>query len=464
MKNRILRSWLCWGILLLWCGEYVAYAEKQADKGENEKRLLLLLKKLDEKLERMTSKMSRIEGRLGVLEANKKKQQMQMELQISALKGAMGKRAAEQSALSKKQQEETGRQLGVLREGLAGLKKEGLRWKEDIFAEGRKRWGEYYFFRGERLRQKDWGKASAWYEKACELDHQEACRRKVPVAGYKRVVSGLNIAVRWIPAGEFQMGSPDSDPLRDADEQPQHRVRISRGFWMMETEVTQRQWKVWMGANPAYFKNCGDRCPVDSVRWDEAALFANKLSEREGRESCFVCKGGGDSLRCEGKGNKTTDYVRCKGWRLPTEAEWEYAARAGKTAPRYGELNKVACYDGKTHPVGKKEPNTWGLYDVFGNVWEWVYDKYDSTAYQTRSQVTIDPIWTMRNLPWMETTYQLRSQVNSDPVQATIGSDCVLRGGGWHHNAQYFRAAYRGSGAASIRSNGVGFRLLRSGG
>jgi len=245
-----------------------------------------------------------------------------------------------------------------------------------------------------------------------------------------------------IPAGSYVMGSPPTEPSRSSDE-TQHKVTLSRSFWMMETEVTQSLYQAVMGVNPASFKACGGACPVEAVSWYEAALFANKLSQNQGLSPCFVCSG----TTCEGVGGtggcggwfqSRAAYVACSGWRLPTEAEWEYAARAGTTAARYGDINDVAWYDGnsgnKTQPVGRKQPNPWGLFDMLGNVWEWCYDGYKG---------------------------DLR-QAATDPVEAATGARRVGRGGSWYDDANHVRAAQRNNYTPSFRDAYLGFRVVRS--
>lgn len=185
----------------------------------------------------------------------------------------------------------------------------------------------------------------------------------------------------WIPAGTFRMGcSPDDHECFD-DEKPVHRVAISKGFWMGQTLVTQAAYARIIGASPSRFK--GEHLPVETVSWDEAKTYCRKLEMR-----------------------------------LPTEAEWEYAARAGSTATRYGDLQAVAWYAGnsgpkfvdgralyqndpknyeekliargnQTHVVGQKQPNAWGLYDMLGNVWEWTADWFDKNYYAHSE--TVDP-------------------------------------------------------------------------
>ena len=154
-----------------------------------------------------------------------------------------------------------------------------------------------------------------------------------------------------IPAGSFMMGSPEDEEGRHPSEW-QHEVRISQECWPGKYEVTQREWEAVMGTNPSGLRECGARCPVEWVSWDDVQEFIRRLNERE-----------------SGSG-----YV----YRLPTEAEREYAARAGTTGVRYGELDSIAWYSGNsgrtTHPVGQKRASAWGLHDMLGNVWEWVAD------------------------------------------------------------------------------------------
>lgn len=183
-----------------------------------------------------------------------------------------------------------------------------------------------------------------------------------PAAGDRRVerVAGVEFAWRYVPPGTFQMGSPTSEPERDDDE-TLHEVTLTRGFWMAETEVTQGQWQELMGNNPSNFSSCGGDCPVETVNWYEAVAFANVLSERSGLEKCYSladCNG----VKA-GQGRECIDVsfagLECKGYRLPTEAEWEYAARATTTGPFWTGQNlttEQANYDGNfsyaRHPKG----------------------------------------------------------------------------------------------------------------
>jgi formylglycine-generating enzyme required for sulfatase activity len=245
------------------------------------------------------------------------------------------------------------------------------------------------------------------------------------------------------------MGSPTGEAGRDDDE-TQHHVTLTRDFYIQATEVTQGQWQDVMGTTPSYFSNCGRECPVERVSWWDAVAYVNTLSKREGLEVCYDragCTGraGGGCKSGEGwcEGDYSCREVRfkglgCRGYRLPTEAEWEYAARAKTTGSRYGDLDAVAWHLGNsgrtTHRVGQKRANAWGLYDMLGNVWEWSHDWYG--AYPGGPAV--------------------------DPVGAGAGSARVVRGGSWLHDARYVRAAARGRGTPGSRSRNIGLRPTRS--
>jgi formylglycine-generating enzyme required for sulfatase activity len=238
--------------------------------------------------------------------------------------------------------------------------------------------------------------------------------------------NSLGMDLVLIPAGEFVMGSPHNDSYASGTEKPQHKVQITKPFYLAVTPVTQEQYERVMGHNPSHFQGtrgilglfakAGDpRRPVEKVSWDDAVAFCRKLSDRDGKE-----------------------------YRLPTEAEWEYACRAGSTGKWcFGDneslLGQYAWYGmnsgSTTHPVGQKKPNAWGLYDLHGNVWEWCLDWYGG---------------------------QYTSTALDDPTGPTAGSDRVFRGGCWFSYAGYCRSAYRNGSTPGYRSNSLGFRLACS--
>jgi formylglycine-generating enzyme required for sulfatase activity len=221
----------------------------------------------------------------------------------------------------------------------------------------------------------------------------------------------------FIPAGAFTMGSPDSNHpySRNKDEKPAHRVMISKPFYMGKYEVTQGQWEAVMGANPSRFK--GTRRPVEYVSWKDIQTFIEKLNQQERQSNGVLCH-------------------------LPTEAQWEYAARAGSTtAYHFGDdPADLYHYDwyagnagGTTHPVGRRKPNAWGLYDMYGNVSEWVQDG-------------------RRNY---------KQDAVTDPQGQTFAdAERVIRGGNWLSQARVARSASRKWFHPSLSLVGVGFRCL----
>ena len=230
---------------------------------------------------------------------------------------------------------------------------------------------------------------------------------------------GVKMEFIFIGPGEFTMGSPANEEGRSADESPQHPVKISKGFWLAETEVTQAQYQALMGNNPSSFK--GDQNPVEQVSWDEAKAFCAKLSQ---------------------KANVSA--------RLPSEAEWEYACRAGTTTPfstgatistdqanhngntTYGSGRK-GVYRETTTPVKSFAANPWDLYDMHGNVWEWCAD-----------------VW-----------HENYTGAPPDGRAWTTGGDQsshVFRGGSWIYDPPFLRSALRNGGASDSRSFDYGFR------
>lgn len=227
----------------------------------------------------------------------------------------------------------------------------------------------------------------------------------------------------WIEPGTFVMGSPENELGRYSIE-AQHTVTLTQGFWLCDHEVTQGEYEALVGSNPSGFKGDPNR-PVEGVLWNDAVDYCRRLTERE---------------RAAGRISAQQAY------RLPTEAEWEYAARAGNSGPRYGDLNAIAWWGenyggnsrGTTHPVRQKQPNALGLYDMIGNVWEWCAD-------------------------WIE-EYPAGSVV--DPIGPPSGSSKwgsyrVIRGGSWRYPAQSARSAARG-GAIGVRISELGFRVALS--
>lgn len=248
-----------------------------------------------------------------------------------------------------------------------------------------------------------------------------ACSLAAPLArafegmadyGVSALVDGTGMA--RIPAGEFLMGSPNGN----SDEQPVHRVRITRPFEMSKYEITQAQWDIVMRnphenppkpVSPSHFKD--PAAPVESVSWDDISLFLTRLNVRDSAHR----------------------------YRLPTEAEWEYACGAGGSDPG-GNLTDIAWFgansQARTNPVGTKKPNAWGLYDMLGNVSEWVNDWYDREYYAASPE--------------------------ADPQGPPTGSYRIYRGGCWFDDAADCRAAWRGFDFPINRFYNVGFRVVRT--
>ncbi len=238
------------------------------------------------------------------------------------------------------------------------------------------------------------------------------------------ITNSLGVKFVRIPAGSFSMGSAHDVKQAGFDEMPQHSVTISRSFYMSEHEVTQREWQTVMGDNPSAFSQ-GDLYPVQHIRWSEALDFIEKLNKREG-------------LSCPRKLN-----YRPGCYRFPTEAEWEYTARAGTTTLwSCGDdescLQDHAWYkansDIQPHPIKRKRPNPWGLYDMHGNVWEMVWDW--KGPYPTEAVI--------------------------DPIGAKSSTHGVLRGGSFSREAAFLRTTKRYYGGEGMRYGSVGFRLVKN--
>ncbi|MCI5211785.1 MAG: formylglycine-generating enzyme family protein [Candidatus Electrothrix sp. ATG2] len=228
--------------------------------------------------------------------------------------------------------------------------------------------------------------------------------------------------MRWIPPGRFLMGSPEDEPGWYDNEGPQHWVNISKGFWLFDTLVTQALWQAMMGENPSIFKS--PNRPVETVSWDDCQKFVQKINQQ----------------------------IPSLNLSLPSEAQWEYACRAGSTTALYTEPIKpddnvppalafIAWYiensDGKTQPVAQKQPNDLGLYDMLGNAWEWIADfwhgNYDGAPED-------GSIW------------------ENDESK---GDSVVIRGGSWGNEGRFCRSAYRSKLVPVRRDVAVGFRCAR---
>ncbi len=235
--------------------------------------------------------------------------------------------------------------------------------------------------------------------------------------------AGATMAMVWIAPGEFAMGSPETEPGREAQEGPQHEVTISRGFYLGKYEITQDQWERVMGTTPWVgwdYVQADPDCPAVYISSDDAQAFVHEVN-----------RAAGDSL-----------------YRLPTEAEWEYACRAGtQTRWSFGDeedqsgeyawyrVNAWDVGEQYAHEVGTKLPNPWGLHDMHGNVWEWCQDWHEGYP----------------------------SSAQADPAGPASGSARIQRGGNLHNYPRLMRSAMRGQGEPNVGQYNLGARLLRLG-
>lgn len=229
-----------------------------------------------------------------------------------------------------------------------------------------------------------------------------------------RVIPDLALDLNWVEPGTFTMGSASDEPERDKAEGPQTRVTLSKGFWLGKTEVTQAQYTAVTGVNPSTFEKNGGDAPVERVSWTDALAFCHKLTERE-----------------RAAGRLPDGYA----YTLPTEAQWEFAHRAGSTGSYPGEPEVTAWHaansNGTTHAVGQKRPNAWGFYDMAGNVVEWCFDWYG-------------------NYPGGTVT---------DPSGPERGHYRMARGGSWRTDARVGRSAARSGGSEGRLDYTLGFRV-----
>lgn len=261
----------------------------------------------------------------------------------------------------------------------------------------------------------------------------------------------------WItvPSGSFTMGSPTVESCREDDETA-HDVTLTRSFLIASRETTQDQYIAELGYNPSYRPECGGQCPVEDLNWHMAVAYCEALSAKEEVGNCYDCTGSQENVQCIVKPEYTGEagsIYDCPGYRLPTDAEWEYAYRAGTSTSLYsGELGPSSCTgedsiatdigwfnktaQGQMHPVGSLQPNSWGLYDMGGNMQEWTHDFYQADL---GTESVVDPV-----------------------IELDTSGRGVIRGGSFAHAAEDMRGAHRKQQGIDNRGTSLGVRCVRS--
>jgi formylglycine-generating enzyme required for sulfatase activity len=256
-----------------------------------------------------------------------------------------------------------------------------------------------------------------------------------------QVMAGVGYEYVLIAKDTFEMGcTKEQKKVCSSDERSKHKVTLTSDFYMMKAEVSQGLYESILDDNPSSFKLCGSKCPVEQVSWYDAVYFANQLSKKEGLEPCYVI---------DKTDVRWPKGLSCKGWRLPTEAEWEYAARGNEKYKYAGsdDIQEVSWYghyleepgtskEETTHPSCKMKSNQFGLCDMSGNVYEWVWDWYEAKYYS--------------NSP------------DTDPIGPEKGAFKVDRGGSWVSGNKNSRTSDRDRSVPTLKRNNLGFRLTRT--